>query len=70
MLVTHFFNPVRVMRLLEIVTGPDISSAEEAKRFLQVLRQTIVELGISDAMNALALAEHEHHEEAHAAEHH
>nr|WP_170149669.1 3-hydroxyacyl-CoA dehydrogenase family protein [Rhodoplanes roseus] len=23
MLVTHFFNPVRVMRLLEIVTGPD-----------------------------------------------
>ncbi len=35
--------------LLEIVTGPDIRSAEEAKRFLQLLRQTVVELGISDA---------------------
>ena len=35
--------------LVEIVTGPDIHSAEEAKRFLQLLRQTIVELGISDA---------------------
>ena len=35
--------------LLEIVTAPDIRSAEEAKRFLQLLRQTIVELGISDA---------------------
>ena len=35
--------------LLEIVTGPDIRSAEEAKRFLLLLRQTIVELGISDA---------------------
>jgi aspartyl-tRNA(Asn)/glutamyl-tRNA(Gln) amidotransferase subunit B len=35
--------------LVEIVTQPDIHSAEEAKRFLQLLRQTIVELGISDA---------------------
>jgi aspartyl-tRNA(Asn)/glutamyl-tRNA(Gln) amidotransferase subunit B len=35
--------------LVEIVTSPDIHSAEEAKRFLQLLRQTIVELGISDA---------------------
>jgi aspartyl-tRNA(Asn)/glutamyl-tRNA(Gln) amidotransferase subunit B len=31
------------------VTAPDIRSADEAKRFLQLLRQTIVELGISDA---------------------
>ena len=35
--------------LLEIVTAPDIRSSEEAKRFLQLLRQTIVELGVSDA---------------------
>jgi aspartyl-tRNA(Asn)/glutamyl-tRNA(Gln) amidotransferase subunit B len=35
--------------LVEIVTGPDLHSAEEARRFLQLLRQTIVELGISDA---------------------
>ena len=35
--------------LVEIVTAPDIRSAEEAKQFLQLLRQTIVELGISDA---------------------
>jgi aspartyl-tRNA(Asn)/glutamyl-tRNA(Gln) amidotransferase subunit B len=35
--------------LVEIVTAPDIRSAEEAKRFLQLLRQAIVELGISDA---------------------
>jgi aspartyl-tRNA(Asn)/glutamyl-tRNA(Gln) amidotransferase subunit B len=35
--------------LVEIVTAPDIHSAEGAKRFLQLLRQTIVELGISDA---------------------
>ena len=35
--------------LVEIVTAPDIRSAENAKRFLQLLRQTIVELGISDA---------------------
>ncbi|RAI32187.1 3-hydroxyacyl-CoA dehydrogenase family protein [Rhodoplanes serenus] len=27
MLVTHFFNPVRVMRLVEIVTGPDTRAA-------------------------------------------
>jgi aspartyl-tRNA(Asn)/glutamyl-tRNA(Gln) amidotransferase subunit B len=35
--------------LVEIVTRPDIHSADEAKRFLQLLRQTIVELGLSDA---------------------
>ena len=35
--------------LVEIVTRPDLRSADEAKRFLQLLRQTIVELGISDA---------------------
>jgi aspartyl-tRNA(Asn)/glutamyl-tRNA(Gln) amidotransferase subunit B len=35
--------------LVEIVTKPDIHSAEQARRFLQLLRQTIVELGISDA---------------------
>jgi aspartyl-tRNA(Asn)/glutamyl-tRNA(Gln) amidotransferase subunit B len=35
--------------LVEIVTGPDLHSSEHAKRFLQLLRQTIVELGISDA---------------------
>ncbi len=35
--------------LLEIVTAPDIRSAEQAKRFLQLLRQAVVELGISDA---------------------
>jgi aspartyl-tRNA(Asn)/glutamyl-tRNA(Gln) amidotransferase subunit B len=35
--------------LVEIVTTPDIRSADEARRFGQLLRQTIVELGISDA---------------------
>jgi aspartyl-tRNA(Asn)/glutamyl-tRNA(Gln) amidotransferase subunit B len=35
--------------LVEIVTRPDIRSADQAKRFLQLLRQTVVELGISDA---------------------
>ena len=35
--------------LVEIVTGPDLHSAEEARRFLTLLRQTVVELGISDA---------------------
>ena len=35
--------------LVEIVTAPDIRSADEAKRFLQLLRQTIVELDIADA---------------------
>ena len=35
--------------LVEIVTGPDFHSSDEARRFLQLLRQTIVELGISDA---------------------
>jgi aspartyl-tRNA(Asn)/glutamyl-tRNA(Gln) amidotransferase subunit B len=35
--------------LVEIVTQPDIRTADEAVRFLRLLRQTIVELGISDA---------------------
>jgi aspartyl-tRNA(Asn)/glutamyl-tRNA(Gln) amidotransferase subunit B len=35
--------------LLEIVSAPDLRSADEAMRFLRLLRQTIVELGISDA---------------------
>jgi aspartyl-tRNA(Asn)/glutamyl-tRNA(Gln) amidotransferase subunit B len=35
--------------LVEIVTQPDLRSAEDARRFLQLLRQTVVELGISDA---------------------
>jgi aspartyl-tRNA(Asn)/glutamyl-tRNA(Gln) amidotransferase subunit B len=35
--------------LVEIVTQPDIRSADEAVRFLRLLRQTIVHLGISDA---------------------
>jgi aspartyl-tRNA(Asn)/glutamyl-tRNA(Gln) amidotransferase subunit B len=35
--------------LVEIVTAPDIHSTDHAKRFLQLLRQTVVELGISDA---------------------
>jgi aspartyl-tRNA(Asn)/glutamyl-tRNA(Gln) amidotransferase subunit B len=35
--------------LVEIVTEPDLRSSEQARRFLQLLRQTIVELGISEA---------------------
>jgi aspartyl-tRNA(Asn)/glutamyl-tRNA(Gln) amidotransferase subunit B len=35
--------------LVEVVTEPDVRSPEEARRFLQLLRQTVVELGISDA---------------------
>jgi aspartyl-tRNA(Asn)/glutamyl-tRNA(Gln) amidotransferase subunit B len=35
--------------LVEVVTRPDIRSAEQARRFLQLLRQSVVELGISDA---------------------
>jgi aspartyl-tRNA(Asn)/glutamyl-tRNA(Gln) amidotransferase subunit B len=35
--------------LVEIVTDPDIHDAETAKRFLQLLRQTVVELDLSDA---------------------
>ncbi len=35
--------------LVEIVTAPDLRSSEQAKRFLQLLRQTVRELGISDA---------------------
>jgi aspartyl-tRNA(Asn)/glutamyl-tRNA(Gln) amidotransferase subunit B len=37
------------MPLVEIVTKPDIHSPDQARRFLQLLRQTVVELGISDA---------------------
>jgi aspartyl-tRNA(Asn)/glutamyl-tRNA(Gln) amidotransferase subunit B len=35
--------------LVEIVTRPDLHSADDVKRFLQLLRQTVVELGASDA---------------------
>ena len=35
--------------LVEIVTEPHIRSSEQAERFLQLLRQTIVALGISEA---------------------
>jgi aspartyl-tRNA(Asn)/glutamyl-tRNA(Gln) amidotransferase subunit B len=35
--------------LLEIVTEPELHSADDAKRFLQLLRQTVVELDLSDA---------------------
>jgi aspartyl-tRNA(Asn)/glutamyl-tRNA(Gln) amidotransferase subunit B len=35
--------------LVEIVTQPDLRSADQARHFLQLLRQTVVELGISDA---------------------
>jgi aspartyl-tRNA(Asn)/glutamyl-tRNA(Gln) amidotransferase subunit B len=35
--------------LLEIVSAPDMHSAEEAVSYLRLLRQTIVELGVSDA---------------------
>jgi aspartyl-tRNA(Asn)/glutamyl-tRNA(Gln) amidotransferase subunit B len=35
--------------LVEIVTEPDIRTPEQARRFLHLLRQTVVELGISDA---------------------
>ena len=39
--------------LVEIVTRPDIHSAEEARHFLQLLRQTVIELGVSDAQMEL-----------------
>jgi aspartyl-tRNA(Asn)/glutamyl-tRNA(Gln) amidotransferase subunit B len=35
--------------LVEIVTDPGLHDADTAKRFLQLLRQTVVELGLSDA---------------------
>jgi aspartyl-tRNA(Asn)/glutamyl-tRNA(Gln) amidotransferase subunit B len=35
--------------LLEIVSAPDLRSAEEAVWFLRLLRQTIVDVGVSDA---------------------
>jgi aspartyl-tRNA(Asn)/glutamyl-tRNA(Gln) amidotransferase subunit B len=35
--------------LLEIVSAPDLRSAEEAVSFLRLLRQTIIELDVSDA---------------------
>src|SRR6202020_3434974 len=31
--------------LLEIVSAPELHSAEHAKRFLQLMRQTVVEVG-------------------------
>ncbi|MBA3717655.1 MAG: Asp-tRNA(Asn)/Glu-tRNA(Gln) amidotransferase subunit GatB [Actinobacteria bacterium] len=37
------------MPLVEIVTQPHLRSSEQTKRFLQLLRQTVRELGISDA---------------------
>jgi aspartyl-tRNA(Asn)/glutamyl-tRNA(Gln) amidotransferase subunit B len=35
--------------LIEIVSEPDLRSADAADRYLRLLRQTIVELGVSDA---------------------
>jgi aspartyl-tRNA(Asn)/glutamyl-tRNA(Gln) amidotransferase subunit B len=35
--------------LLEIVSAPDLRSSEEAVSYVRLLRQTIVELGVSDA---------------------
>jgi aspartyl-tRNA(Asn)/glutamyl-tRNA(Gln) amidotransferase subunit B len=35
--------------LVEIVTEPDLHDADTAKRFLQLLRQTVIELDLSDA---------------------
>ena len=35
--------------LLEIVSEPDLRSADDADKYLRLLRQTIVELGIGDA---------------------
>jgi aspartyl-tRNA(Asn)/glutamyl-tRNA(Gln) amidotransferase subunit B len=35
--------------LIEIVSEPDLRSADEADRYIRLLRQTIVELGVSDA---------------------
>ncbi len=35
--------------LVEIVSEPDMHSADEALRYLRLLRQTIVEVGVSDA---------------------
>src|SRR5207248_8223664 len=35
--------------LVEIVSAPDLRSGDEALRYIRLLRQTIVELGVSDA---------------------
>ncbi len=35
--------------LVEVVTQPDVRSPDEARRVLQLLRRTVVELGLSDA---------------------
>ncbi|MEQ1503181.1 MAG: 3-hydroxyacyl-CoA dehydrogenase/enoyl-CoA hydratase family protein [Myxococcota bacterium] len=43
-LVTHFFNPVRYMRLLELVTGPDTDPAVTAK--LARFGETVLGKGI------------------------
>ena len=42
--------------LVEIVTAPDLRDADTAKRFLQLLRQTVVELGLSDAELEMEIA--------------
>lgn len=47
MLVTHFFNPVRVMRLLEIVTGPDTRT--EARDSLSVFLRDALGKGLVTA---------------------
>src|ERR1700758_3212426 len=47
------YSPVAFTRagtpLIEIVSEPDLRSADEADRYVRLLRQTIVELGVSDA---------------------
>jgi aspartyl-tRNA(Asn)/glutamyl-tRNA(Gln) amidotransferase subunit B len=35
--------------LMEIVTEPDLTSPEQAKQFLRLLKQTVIYLGVSDA---------------------
>lgn len=47
MLVTHFFNPVRVMRLLEIVTGPDTRA--EAREALGGFLRDVLKKGLVSA---------------------
>jgi hypothetical protein len=43
--VTHFFNPVRYMPLLEIVGKPDLRSAEDARAYVAELRSILVAVG-------------------------
>ncbi|MDC7784214.1 3-hydroxyacyl-CoA dehydrogenase NAD-binding domain-containing protein [Rhodoplanes sp. TEM] len=47
MLVTHFFNPVRVMRLLEIVTGPDTRA--DARETLGGFLRDVLKKGLVSA---------------------